>query len=144
MYPAPTPAGLYPVGQFCRTVRPGSRTPCRVRIHRRKTGRETPKGSILNSLRESKYTSSWGPIPLTTGRQREQKPVGNQGPTQPWLAHRAAISTKQEKADLLTQPPTSNRQLVHQKLYIIGNKLGQRLRPVVEGQGNTPTVFPED
>ena len=35
------------LGKLCRTSRTGSRTPCRLHIHRRKTGREMPNGPIL-------------------------------------------------------------------------------------------------
>ena len=64
----------------------------------------------------------------------------NQGPAWPQLARRAAISTKQERADPLTQiGPSLETQLIPQ-LYIIGNKLGQ-IKTGGAGAGGTHPQF---
>ena len=59
-------------------------------------------------------------------------------------SHRAADYTKQERADTLIpialfphQPPAM-KQLFKQKLYIIGNKLGQTKMKSIEAGGTYP------
>ena len=67
-----------------------------------------------------------------------------QDTTQPQLTHRAAIYTKEERANTLTMMIPLlpwNGQLFNQKLYIIGNKLGQ-IRQEGQGQGEHTHNFP--
>ena len=93
---------------------------------------ECLKWPILNSSQGDKVQWVLGPyfteannsVSSESGAAREM-----QGSAQPWLTHRAAVYTKQERADTLRQivPPThcwQNGQLFNQKLYITGNKLG--------------------
>ena len=69
---------------------------------------------------------------------------GFQGPAQPWLSHRVAISTKQQRADPFKQigPSHETGSQFIQKLYISENNLGQN---TMHGAGmeNMPTIFPE-
>ena len=68
-----------------------------------------------------------------------------QGSAQPQRPHRAATYTKQERAGTLSLiVPCSGKQTAfNQKLYIIGNKLGQTKTRHLRGTGNAPTISQE-
>ena len=108
-YPTPTSCRMASTASrrdLCKISRTGSGTPCRVHIHRRKTGRETPKGLILHFSQGDKihwYLEPYSTEASKAGKLEISAAKGNQGPTQPWLSHRAVINTKKERADPLTQ-----------------------------------------
>ena len=102
----PTPAGQKApsTGKMGKTDRSGSRTPCRVQIHKRKTERRMPKGPILNFPQEEKihwFLESYFTEASKAGRSEISAERRESGPTQAQLAHRAEMNTKQERA--LTQ-----------------------------------------
>ena len=64
-----------------------------------------PKGAMLNFSQGDKIHWFLGPYSTEASNKGrlEGAARGNQGPTQHWLAHRAVLSTKQERTDPFTQ-----------------------------------------
>ena len=88
---------------------------------------ECLKGPIMNTPQGDKLHGILGPYfteAIKAGSSESRAKKGIQGSAQPLLTHRAAIYTKQVRADTLTQivPCPTMKQLFNQKLYIIGNK----------------------
>ena len=94
----------HPMRKLCRTVRPGSRSSLLGAYPQEKKGRCQGSLSELFSAR-TRCTDSLGPISLKPAELSAEIGVarGIQGHPEPWLLHRTAISTKQERVDLLTQ-----------------------------------------
>ena len=71
---------------------------CRVHFRKRKTARGTPKGLILNFSQGEKTHCFLGSY-FTEARKGERSEIsaarGNQGPSQPQLAHRSVVNAKQ-------------------------------------------------
>ena len=124
-HPAPTSCRIE---STCKTGRKGSRTPCRVYIYKRKTERGTPKGPILKFSQEDKIhlvpraLFQWG---QQNREIRNWFSKGESGPCSLGL-HTELPSTPVGKnwPSYTDWPLPWSGQLIHQKLYIIGNKLG--------------------
>ena len=91
-------------------------------------GRESPKEPFMNFYQ----ILCWLLLrPYSAENSRaERLEIGTArsilGPVLPWLSHRAAISAKQERAAFFKDWSLAwNKELINQKLYIIGNNLGQ-------------------
>ena len=93
------------MGKIGKTGRSDSRTPFRIHFCKRKTARGMPKQPILDFSQGGKVHWFLGPnfTEANAGISEIGAARGNQGPTQPCLAHRAAVNIKQERADPLTQ-----------------------------------------
>ena len=77
-----------------------------MHFHRRKAGKESPKGPILNVFQGDKI--HWFLEPYFTEASRAERSEisearGNQDPAEPGFSHRAANRTNQERSDPLTQ-----------------------------------------
>ena len=71
-----------------------------------KERKQNSKRIILNFSQGDKiywFLGSYSTEATKAWRSEIDAVRGNQGPTQPWLAHRAALNTSQGKADPLTQ-----------------------------------------
>ena len=116
-------------------------------MHRRKTGREKQEGSILHLSQGDKIHWFLCPIPLRPAKQGDPKSV-HQGVIRalPSLSsQRAAISTKQEIPDLLTQVGPC---LEMDSYFIRNYKLLEISWDTPDGKcrdkENTPIIFPEE
>ena len=78
----------------------------RVHFHKRKTARGMPEGPILNFSQGNKIQWFLGPYfteASKAGRSEIGAARGSERPARPQLPHTAAVNTKQERADPLTQ-----------------------------------------
>ena len=104
-----------------------------------------PKGPILYLSQGDKILQYLGPYSTESGkagRSEIHAARGNQGPAQPQLTHRAAISTKQETADPLTQMgPSLETDSWFIRNYTLLDKLGRT--KMGTGAGGTHPHFPQ-